>query len=90
MKLPSQGLTIGAIQETHRLFKDAIVSWSAEEIVDLADISDIDMSGIQLLISLQKTIALKGFSLHLSGLSPYIENSIRLSGCTSLLDASHE
>lgn len=90
MKLSSQGLIIGHIQETHRLFKDALASWKVDDIVDLSDISDIDMCGIQLLLSLKKTLTFMGFPLVLSGYTPHIANAFHLCGCSSLLEITHE
>lgn len=90
MKLTAQGLTIGNVNETHERLHEALRDWNSDTKVDMSDVTSIDMCGIQLLISLQKTLSLKDLPLIFSGLSPYIETSIRLSGCTSLLDTSHE
>lgn len=90
MTFSPNGLTIGNIEETHRLIQDALSLWTADQEIDLSEVTAVDMSGIQLLISLKKTLAEMGFPFLPSGLSPYLENSIRLSGCTSLLETPHE
>ncbi|MFZ2891219.1 STAS domain-containing protein [Sulfuricurvum sp.] len=90
MKLLSQKLTISEVNEAQNLLVNTLSSWDITETLDLSEITSIDMCGIQLLLSFQKSLQLLGYTLTLTGLSTSLISAIVLSGCAELLGVEHE
>ncbi|MDD5051274.1 MAG: STAS domain-containing protein [Sulfuricurvum sp.] len=90
MKLLIQGLTIQEVEKGLSELQNALTKWDAQEFLDMSNIERIDMCGIQLLLSFQKSLHESGMTLKFSGLSPFILESFILSGCSDLLGISHE
>lgn len=90
MKLPLNGLTIGEVSNAQALLLEALGDWNAQESLDLSDVHAIDMCGIQLLLSFQKSLDVLGYPLKLGGMSDYLKSSFILSGCAETLGLGHE
>jgi len=88
MKLSIQGLTIQDAAQAKELFIAWLNDGKMDGSLDLSSVERIDMCGIQLLLSLKKSLAAQEVPLQLSGLSPFLIESLNLSGCRSLLEGS--
>jgi anti-anti-sigma regulatory factor len=88
MKLAISGLTIQEAAKAQEQFIVWLGTPECDGILDLSNIERIDMCGIQLLLSLKKSLGMRDIPLILSGLSSFLIESLNLSGCTSLLDSS--
>jgi anti-anti-sigma regulatory factor len=88
MKLSIQGLTIQDAAQAKELFIAWLNDVELDGSLDLSSVERIDMCGIQLLLSLKKSLAAQEMPLQLSGLSPFLIESLNLSGCSSLLEGS--
>lgn len=90
MKLSLNGLTISDVSEAQSLLLEALGDWDNNKTLDITNVHSIDMCGIQLLLSFQKSLHLLGYTLKLSGVSDFIKNSIQLSGCAEALRLNDE
>lgn len=90
MKLSLNGLTISEVIDVQTILLEALGEWNAQENLDLSDINTIDMCGIQLLLSFQKSLEVLGYPLKLTGMSDYLIRSFELSGCAVALRIADE
>ena len=58
--------------------------------LDFVMVTRIDMSAIQLLLSLEKSCLQKKIDIHFRGCNKYIHDSFELASCSTLLELIHE
>lgn len=75
-------------------FKEKLVHYLKEENstfhIDFSHVNKIDLSTIQLLLSLQKSLALKNRKLLLKNCTQSVSDALKLCGCIELLRCYNE
>lgn len=84
MILENSSFTIYEVEDVKVLFEKEIEQES-KIIIDLENISKIDMSAIQLLISLKQTCLEKNKSFQIINTNDDITNAFNISGCAYIL-----
>ena len=72
-------LVASAIEDAFSALDALMESSSQDIVIDLSQVEDIDISGLQLLYSLKKTLEAEG-SLHINSVSALVMERISLSG----------
>lgn len=86
MKFENSTLTIYEVEEMREVFLTHLRSNPNQDLVlDFENVSKIDMSMLQLLISLQKTLLRSGANLELKNINNDIINAFNLSGISQVL-----
>jgi len=83
-------LTIYEVEDLHKKFLKYIKKAEGDLTLDLGLIQKIDMSGIQLLLSTNKTCKEKSINFNLANVSDSIKETIKLSGCDSALGVTND
>lgn len=84
MKLENSNFTIYEVEDIKNLFQNTLMK-EDKIVVDFENISKIDMSAIQLLISLKKTCMEQNKSLQLINMNTDIVNAFNISGTSYIL-----
>lgn len=86
MKFENSALTIYEVEKMQEVFANFLKENPNQNLVlDFENVSKIDMSMLQLLISLQKSLKRDGASLELQNINNDIINSFHLSGISQVL-----
>ena len=89
LKLEYDKLTIYEVEELYQTFLKLYDANQKLEL-DLGNIQKIDMSAIQLLISTQKSYKTKDLFFSLHNLSDSLIETLKLSGCDSILELAND
>ncbi len=84
MKLESENFTIYEVEEIKDKFLEEFNIYKDIEI-DLSNVIKIDMTAIQLLLSLKKSCKEQNKSFEIKNIDPNISKAFQLSGCDSVL-----
>jgi anti-anti-sigma factor len=86
MKFENSALTIYEVEEMKELFENYLKENPNQNLIlDFENVSKIDMSMLQLLVSLHKTLQRDGLKLELQNINNDIINSFHLSGISQVL-----
>jgi len=77
-------LTLAQAEAHRALLVDALPLLQNDPRLDLADVAEIDSSGVQLLLSLRATLAQAGQALQLVNPSPIVRSALERLGLTAL------
>jgi anti-sigma B factor antagonist len=69
----------------HHIALLALLAEGGDLQLDLSSVSDFDSSGVQLLLSLQRTLVERGDALQLVAVSPAVQDGLTLFGLSELL-----
>lgn len=89
MHINSEKFTIYEVEELHKELMSELKSGEAIEI-DMEGVKKIDMPAIQLLISTLKSCEADSTPFSISNASHEIKESLKISGCDTLLGVNHE
>jgi len=89
MHISSEKFTIYEVEELHKELMSELKSGEAIEI-DMEGVKKIDMPAIQLLISTLKSCEADSTPFSLSNISNEIKESLKISGCDTLLGVDDE
>jgi anti-anti-sigma factor len=84
MKIECKKLSIFKVEELHKKLLEKISNSSAINI-DLSEVEKIELSAIQLFLSLQKSCKEKGIKLTFSNINENVLQNIEISGCSTFL-----
>jgi len=84
MKLENSNFTIYEVEDVKNLFQTLLME-KDKIVVDFENISKIDMSAIQLLLSLKKTSLEHNKSFQIINMSDDIAHAFNISGCAYIL-----
>jgi len=85
MLIENDKLTISKIRDIYKELQEEF-DLSNHIIVDLKNVDEIDLSGLQLLISLKKSCELENKKLELLNIKDSLMHSFELSGTDSVLE----
>jgi len=89
MHINSEKFTIYEVEELHKELISELKSGEAIEI-DMEGVKKIDMPAIQLLISTLKSCEANSTPFSISNISDEIKESLKISGCDTLLGVNNE
>lgn len=89
MHINSEKFTIYEVEELYKEFVSELKSGEAIE-VDLDGVKKIDMPAIQLLISTLKSCEADSTPFSLSNISDEVKESLKISGCNTLLGVEND
>ena len=89
MHIDSDKFTIYEVEELHKELMSELKGGEAIEI-DMEGVKKIDMPAIQLLISTLKSCEADSTPFSISNISSEIKESLKISGCDTLLGVNHE
>jgi anti-anti-sigma factor len=90
MQLPWDSLSIQVAEQLKDLLLDIAAEEKGNVTLDLGNINKIDLSAIQLLLSLKKTLVSKGYELYLSNCTNSVLDAIAITGCLEHFEFAHE
>lgn len=79
-------LTIAQAASWRDALVDALCATAGDLALDLDGVTDIDSAGVQLLLATRRSVAERGATLHLSGLSSTVAEAFAVFGLDSRLD----
>lgn len=80
-------LTIGQAAAWRVQLLDALCASADNLTLDLSAVTDIDSSGVQLLLATRRSVAERGAALTLEGVPPAVADALAVFGLTPQLDA---
>ncbi|MCD4668134.1 MAG: STAS domain-containing protein [Sulfurimonas sp.] len=89
-KLEYDKLTIYEVEELYTILLDLAQNKNDKLELDLQQVQKIDMTVIQLLISLQKTCEVDAIDFSLHNLSSEVVDTLHLCGCDTLLGVAND
>ena len=89
-KLKYDKLTIYEVEDLHKKILKDLKKEEGDLTLDFTSIQKIDMTAIQLLLSIKKTCESKSNKLILINLSDGIKETLKLSGCDLLLGVDND
>jgi anti-anti-sigma factor len=89
MRINSDKFTIYEVEELHKEFISELKSGEAIE-VDIEGVKKIDMPAIQLLISTLKSCEVDSTPFSISNISDEVKETLKISGCDTLLGVNNE
>jgi len=90
MKLEYDKLTIYEVEDLHKKLIEYFSKSATDLTLDLDFIQKLDMTGIQLLLSTQRTCKQKLIPFSLINLSDEIKQTLKLAGCDTILGVSND
>jgi anti-sigma B factor antagonist len=81
-------MTIAQAAQHRETLVDAMAAASGDLLLDLSAVGDFDSSGVQLLLSVRRSLAERGHALRIVAASPAVCDALALFGLGRLLDSS--